>query len=90
MGGYGNFSFIVFISVIITDELIWVQPIDMYFIICQYSVSLYTRVCLMQVVTAVIQAICLMLGYADKQQAFMDECTKNHTQQECQQQWRDK
>lgn len=44
----------------------------------------------MQVVTAVIQAICLMLGYADKQQAFMDECAKKYTQQECQQQWRDK
>ena len=44
----------------------------------------------MQVVTAFIHALCLMLGYSDQKQAFMTECIKNHTQQECQQQWRDK
>jgi hypothetical protein len=44
----------------------------------------------MQVLTAVIQAICLLLGYADKQEAFMNECEKNHTKTECQQLWRDK
>jgi len=44
----------------------------------------------MQVLTAVIQAICLMFGYADKQEAFMNDCIKTHTQTECQQLWRDK
>lgn len=44
----------------------------------------------MQVVTAVFQAICLLLGYSEERTAFMNECTKNHTQQECQQLWRDK
>ena len=87
MGGYGNFSFIVFISVIITDELIWVQPIDIYFILCHYVVSLYTRVCVMQVLTAVIQAICLLLGYSDKHDAFIKDCLTRHNQTECQQLW---
>lgn len=44
----------------------------------------------MQVITAVFQAICLMLGYADKQEAFMNQCEQNHTKTECQQLWRDK
>ncbi len=44
----------------------------------------------MQVVTAFIQTLCLILGYTEQKQAFMDECIKNYTQQECQQRWRDK
>ena len=44
----------------------------------------------MQVFTAVIQAICLLFGYNEQRDAFMKECIKTHTQQECQQQWRDK
>lgn len=44
----------------------------------------------MQVVTALFQAICLLFGYDEQRDAFMKECMKTHTQQECQQQWRDK
>jgi hypothetical protein len=42
----------------------------------------------MQVLTAVVQAICIMLSSIDKTQ--FDECLKTHTQQECNQIWRDK
>ena len=41
----------------------------------------------MQVVTAVIQAICLLLGYSDKHDAFMKDCLTRHNQTECQQLW---
>jgi hypothetical protein len=42
----------------------------------------------MQVFTAFFQAICILLGSADK--AAFNDCLKIHTQQECQQIWRDK
>ena len=44
----------------------------------------------MEIVTAVIQSLCLLFGYEDQKTAFMKDCMKSHTQQECQQQWRDK
>jgi hypothetical protein len=42
----------------------------------------------MQVLTAVVQAICIFLGAADK--AHFEDCLKTHTQQECQQKWGNK
>jgi hypothetical protein len=42
----------------------------------------------MEIVSAIIQVICVLFSSADK--AAFNDCLKTHTQQECQQIWRDK
>jgi hypothetical protein len=46
--------------------------------------------CVMEPLTAFVQIICLLFGYQDKHDKFMDECLKTKTKVECQQLWRDK
>jgi hypothetical protein len=40
------------------------------------------------VYTAIVQAICLIVGQVDR--SNFNECLKTHTQEECKQIWRDK
>lgn len=43
----------------------------------------------MEPLTAFAQLICLLFGYQDQHDKFMEECKQNHTQIECQQLWRE-
>ena len=45
--------------------------------------------CVMEPLTAFVQLICLLLGYQDKHDKFMEECKQTHTKIECQQLWRE-
>jgi hypothetical protein len=42
----------------------------------------------MDAISAIIQIICLLMGSADKAQ--FNDCLKTHTQQECEQKWRNR